>query len=137
MSSSMSEIVSKKCLECPVLSGKVSKMSDHGSGRGEPAGCVLKARRAARMRMLACSVRVVVRVCSKCHPTLLPMPCRFCSTYILGMLQHNSGPFWSQTMIFGVLDTPSAWVLWEGDNSPWGAMWARMDLVGPPPFAAP
>ena len=38
-----------------------------------------------------------------------------------------------------VLDTctPSAWVLWEGDTDPWGATWARMDFVGPPPFAAP
>ena len=33
-------------------------------------------------------------------------------------------------MIFGVLDTPSAWVVWEGDNSPWGAMWVRMEFVG-------
>ena len=39
--------------------------------------------------------------------------------------------------MLGVLDTPSVWVLWEGDDSPWGAMWACMDFVGPPPFAAP
>ena len=32
MSGNMSEIVSEKCPECPVLSGKVSKMSDHTSG---------------------------------------------------------------------------------------------------------
>ena len=28
-------------------------------------------------------------------------------------------------MVLGVLDTPSAWVLWEGDNNPWGATWAH------------
>jgi hypothetical protein len=86
--------------------------------------------------MLACSVRVVARVCSKCDPTLLPMPCRFCM-HVCWVLQRNSGPFGSQTMMLGVLDTPSAWVLWEGDTDPWGATWARMDFVGPPSFAAP
>ena len=40
MSSSMSKIVSEKCPECPVLSGKVSKMSDQGSGRGAFACCM-------------------------------------------------------------------------------------------------
>jgi hypothetical protein len=43
----------------------------------------------------------------------------------------------SDNVMLGVLDMPSAWVLWESDNNPWGATWARMDFVGPPPFAAP
>ena len=29
------------------------------------------------------------------------------------------------------------WVLWEGENGPWRAMWARMDFVGPPQLAPP
>jgi hypothetical protein len=24
------------------------------------------------------------------------------------------------------------WVLWDGEDGPWRAMWARMDFVGPP-----
>ena len=29
------------------------------------------------------------------------------------------------------------WVLWEGEDGPWRAMWARMDFVGPPQLAPP